>query len=333
MHERDDLLWEWSVFWQSDQLQSCMPVSEPGASDRLLSTWQEFFNSLSAGARILDLGTGNGSLASQAVTASKSKTERFSIHGVDLADIDPSRFVSSAASLLEEITFHPRTAMEKLPFADSYFDAVVSQYALEYSQIDKSLAESLRVLRPQGRFRFLLHSDNGVLKKRCESQRKQAETILDSELFKRLADVLAKIINAEQRETPQTLACATESLTALKDAFDDLEQQFSHCEDRSLVDNLFIAVRRLPSFRKSYDLPTLLTMADDIRKLLIAQAKRLQAMAHAALDDAAVAELVELLRNIRATEVKLERATAGEGQVCIGHWLFGEKAVDETQSC
>ena len=333
MHKRDDPLWEWSVFWQSDQLRSCMPVNEPGASDRLLSTWQEFFESLPANARILDLGTGNGSLASQAVTVSKSKTDRFSIHGVDLADIDPSRFVSSAASLLEGITFHPGTAMEKLPFADNYFDAVVSQYALEYSQIDKSLAESLRVVGPQGRFRFLLHSDEGVLKNRCELQRKQAETILDSKLFKRLADALEKIIDAEQQETPQALACATESLTALKDAFDDLEQQFSHCEDRSLVDNVFIAVRRLPSLRASYDLPTLLTMADDIRKLLIAQAKRLQAMANAALDDAAVTKLAELLRNIRATGVKLERATAGEAHVCIGHWLFGEKAGDETRNC
>ena len=65
------------------------------------------------------------------------------------------------------------------------------------------------------------------------------------------------------------------SHTAFKGAFDDLEQQFSHCEDCSLVDNLFIAARRLPIFRNFYDLPTLLTMADDIRKLLIAQAKRL----------------------------------------------------------
>lgn len=324
---RDDALWEWSVFWRSDQLQSCVPANESDDSDQLLSPWRDFFVALPAGARILDLGTGNGSVASQAVAVSREASKQFSIHGVDLADIDPSRFVTSAANLLREITFHPRTPMEKLPFADRHFDAVASQYALEYSQMEKSLSEAMRVLRTGGRFRFLLHADDGVLKSRCQLQRQQAATILGSPLFTRLTDVLEQVVAAEQRQTPQTLRNAEESIAALKGAFEELESEFANNDNRDLVDSLFAAVRRLPSLRKSYDLETLLGMADDMEELLVAQAKRLQAMERAALDGAAATALVEKLRNKGAADVTLERATAGEGQICVGHWLYGEKAA------
>lgn len=329
MHKRDDPLWEWSVFWQSDQPQSCMPANEPENTDGLAATWQEFFADLPAGARILDLGTGNGSLATRAVAASRSKAKRFSIHGVDLAEIQPARFVASASDILQEITFHARTPMEKLPFADCHFDAVVSQYGLEYSQTDQSLAEAVRVLRPRGWFRFLLHADDGVLKSRCELQRQQADVILGSQLFGRLSDALEKIVAAEQLRTSQSLESAEKSIAGLKGALDHLEQEFADSSDRSMVDNLLAAVRRLPALRKSCSLKTLLAMAEDVRTLLVAQAKRLQAMAHAALDAAAAEELAEKLRSIQATDdVRLERATAGTREVCIGYWLYGNKAAD-----
>lgn len=325
MHKRDDALWAWSVFWQSDQPQSCMPVIEPDASDQLSAIWRAYFEALRAGARILDLGTGNGSVATQAVTVSQTKPTPFSIHGVDLADIEPSRFVASATKQLREITFHPRTPMEKLPFDDNYFDAVTSQYAIEYSQTNESLPEALRVLEPGGLFRFLLHADDGVLKERCHLQLQQAETILESQMFPLLADLLGKLVSAEEQRTTQATAAAEQSIAELKAVFDDLERRFAGDEDRSLVDNLFAAVRSLPDMRKSQSLEILLTMTDDIRQLLVAQSKRLEAMTHAALDETAATELAEQLRRIGASDVTLEKATAGDASYCIGYWLYGEK--------
>jgi ubiquinone/menaquinone biosynthesis C-methylase UbiE len=304
-----------------------MPVSLAADSDQLLSTWREFFGMLPEGAHILDLGTGNGSVASQAVATSQDKSKQFSIHGVDLAEIDPSRFVKSAANLLQEITFYARTPMEKLPFADDYFDAVTSQYAIEYSQINKSVSEAMRVLRARGRFRFLLHAEDGVLKSRCELQLQQAETILSSTLFVRLTEALQKIVSAEQQQTSNAMTSAEGSIAALKGVLDDLEGEFCESENRSLVDNLFAAVRRLPSLRKSYDLTTLIAMANDIRQLLTAQAKRLQAMEHAALDNAAANKAMDQLRTNGATAVTLERATSGNAEVCVGYWVYGEKSA------
>lgn len=326
MRKADDAPWAWSVFWHSDQLQSCMPVNEPDASDQLLSTWRTFFDALPAGARILDLGSGNGSLAAQAVAVSKTKPERFSIHGVDLADIDPQRFVPSAADLLREVTFYPRTPMEKLPFDDEHFDAVGSQYGLEYSDTKESVPEALRVLKPGRSFQFLLHADDGVLKERCQLQSRQAETILDSRLFDRLADLLKKLVKAETQHASENTAAATQAITALKGILDELERGFADDEDRSLVQNLFAAVRSLPEMRKSHPLEALLVMTNDIRDLLVAQSRRLQAMQRAALSDAAANALADQLRELGASNVTLERAVAGKQRNCVGFWLHGSKA-------
>ena len=78
--------------------------------------------------------------------------------------------------------------------------------------------------------------------------------------------------------------------------------------------------------RKSHPLEALLTMTSDIRDLLIAQSRRLQAMQHAALDDTAANALADRLRELGADNVTLERAVAGKQGHCVGFWLHGSKA-------
>jgi ubiquinone/menaquinone biosynthesis C-methylase UbiE len=315
------------VFWQSDQLQSCVPAGEAVDSSQLSIRWRRFFAALPAAARVLDLGTGNGSVAVEAAAISREKIQPFSIHGIDLAAIDPSRFVTSAAVLLQDIEFQGHTPMERLPFADNCFDAVVSQYGLEYSDMGQSIGEAMRVLRSSGRFQFLLHADDGVLKNRCQLQRQQAEALLGSPLFARLTDALTHIVAAEQQNTAPALGKAKECITALKQAIDDLERTFAGDEDHGLVDNLFVAIRRLPDMRSTYDLNTLLRMADEIRDLLLAQAKRLQAMERAALDDAAIRKVTAQVADHGGKDVNFERATVGKNNSCIGYWIIGNKAV------
>lgn len=327
MQRQDSALWEWSVFWRSDQVQSCMPVGGGGDADDLFPIWRDFFGSLPDGARILDLGTGNGSLAAQAVTVSRTRPIPFSVHGVDLADIEPATFVTSAASELREVVFHPRTPMEKLPFVDADFDAVASQYGLEYSHMPDSVAEALRVLRPAGRFRFLVHADAGVLKQRCRLQRRQAGVILDSDLFPRFLDAIRKIVDADRRNTDESLAAAENAIASLKRAMDALERKFADAEDRSLVDNLFNAVRQIPGLRRTCDRRTLVAMAANVEKLLQAQAKRLQAMETAAMDDVAVRDVAQQLELAGAQEATLAPATAGPQSNLVGYWLYGEKAA------
>lgn len=292
-----------------------------------------FFDALRSGAEVLDLGTGNGGLATQVVSVSRAKATPFTIHAVDLADIAPDQFITAAESLLTDVVFHARTAMEELPFADKKFDAVVSQYAIEYSDMEKSLAEVFRVLKAGGHFRFLLHADDGVLKDRCRLQAGQAEQILSSDLFTATNTLLQRLVDAEISKSPEAISVAEQAIAATKAVFDDLEERFAGDEDRSLVDNLFAAVRTLPGMRRTHPIESLVAMTADIRHLLLAQSKRLNAMQNAALDIAAANELVSYLKLSGGTHVKLEPATTGVDSDHVGHWLSGVKAenVQELQ--
>lgn len=326
MPDQRDVLWEWSVFWHSDQLQSCLPASSSAGIESLQGRWRDFFDALPDGAEFLDLGTGNGGLATQAVVASQTRVRPFSIHGVDLADIKPESFVSSADSLLAGVEFHARTTMEDLPFDDGFFDAVASQYAIEYSNTEKSIPEALRVLRVGGAFRFLLHADDGVLKQRCLMQEEQAQTILGSALFMETENMLRSLVSAEVANTPDSIAAAEQAIATLKRVFDELDAQFARDEDRSLVDNLFAAIRSLPDLRRSHGISRLVTMAQDIQNLLHAQARRLASMQNAALSDSAAKGLVDRLETHGAKAVVLEPATTGREVQTVGYWLSGEKA-------
>ena len=328
MLDQSDALWEWSVFWQSDQLQSCLPDNSAAGKQSLQGTWRAFFEALPAGAIVLDLGTGNGGLATQAVAVAKARATPFSIHGIDLADIEPARFVSSAGDLLTEVEFHPRTSMEELPFDDATFDAVASQYAIEYTNTDKSSAEALRVLKAGGCFRFLVHADDGVLKDRCRLQTRQAEQILNSDLFAASDTLLHRLVDAETTRSAEAIAAAEQAIDATKSVFDDLELRFRGDDDRSLVDKVFTAIRTLPGMRRSQTIETLAAMNENARALLLAQSKRLEAMQSAALDDAAAGEFVKHLQVLGSTDVKLEPATTGIDADCVGHWLSGRKAAD-----
>ena len=323
MESHNDSLWEWSVFWHSNQLHACMPVNEE--SDSLAPIWHNFFENVPAGSSILDLGTGNGSLAALAVEVSHIKTPHFSIHGVDLADIKPAKYVAYAERLLSEVTFHPRTPMEKLPFQADTFDAVCSQFAIEYSTINKSLAEACRVLKPGGQLRFLLHAQDGILRERCHQQYEQAQTILASELFTATSKLLIALSDAETLNTPQTIKTAENLILPVKAVFDELELLFSTVKERSLIDNLFAAVRNLLGLRKSYEPQVLTKMNEDIKLLLLAQSKRLQAMQKAALDETKVNEMAEQLRQLKIDNVSLELATTSADNHCMGYWLYGEK--------
>ena len=104
---------------------------------------------VTAGKRVLDVGTGPGLVAAGA-------TERgASVVGVDFSDV----MLAEARRLHPEIEFRSGSA-EALPFEDGEFDAVVGNFVLHHSgQPDKVLEEALRVLRRDGRTGFTVWAD------------------------------------------------------------------------------------------------------------------------------------------------------------------------------
>jgi ubiquinone/menaquinone biosynthesis C-methylase UbiE len=169
----------WETYYRGGAIAACPMGPESSYTLELRDLWFAFFASLGDGARVLDVGTGNGAVVLFAKEAATAAGRRLEIHGADLAAIDPARHVRDGTRLFAGITFHPGTPCERLGFDDAGFDAVSGQYALEYTDSARSLAEVRRVLRPGGRALFVLHHDQSVLIRNARESLAQAALVLD----------------------------------------------------------------------------------------------------------------------------------------------------------
>ena len=109
------------------------------------------------GGRMLDIGTGNMPVPR---LISELGVANLEIHAIDVANIKP-QFICEGVAFRQE-------SSEKTSFADGFFDLVTGSYALEYSNIENSLKEICRVLKPGGRGGFIMHHPHSVVVKRMQ---------------------------------------------------------------------------------------------------------------------------------------------------------------------
>jgi ubiquinone/menaquinone biosynthesis C-methylase UbiE len=106
------------------------------------------FAKVSAGQKVLDVGSGTGVVA---LTAARTGA---TVTGSDLSPglLEHARHNAALAGL--EIPFQ-EADVENLPFKDNEFDVLLSQFGHMFGpQADKTLAEMLRVLKPGGTIAF-----------------------------------------------------------------------------------------------------------------------------------------------------------------------------------
>lgn len=177
----------WENYYQSGAL-----VTGPAGADGLYDqevrqVWTEFFNTLPAQTRLLDLGCGNGAISLIARETALARGLQWEIVATDLARIDPPRFVRNGAVRLAGIDFHAGVATERLPFEDASFDAVSGHYALEYNEPVAALAQIFRVLKPGGDAQFVLQGSESTHVQMARWSMQEAELVLKQlKIFRRL---------------------------------------------------------------------------------------------------------------------------------------------------
>lgn len=173
----------WTEFWarSGSDASNCLPSAPPYAAGHLENLWQDFFMDLPEAGKILDLGTGGGAVPS---VAQRTRGD-LDITGVDYAAALPSPHPS--------IRMVPGVALESLPFADHSFDAVTSQFALEYADRTTAVPELQRVLKPRGAILIIAHhSDGAVLGPNMRRLAAIEEILSPGNLYDQVEDIAGK---------------------------------------------------------------------------------------------------------------------------------------------
>lgn len=177
----------WDQYWRDGRLASC--GGEGGATYQpvIANGWRRFFGSIADAARILDVCSGNGAIARLAAEVASGRNVHMTIDAVDSADLHPAGTGPGDAM----IRYSPRTPAEHLPFPDASFDAIVGQYAIEYTELERTLAELKRVSRPTARVRFVTHAAGSIVVRGAQAQLADVERLLQTGVFE-TAEALAR---------------------------------------------------------------------------------------------------------------------------------------------
>ena len=147
----------WSEYWQQGHVNSFADSTSRNYEGELAEQWLTFFTETNVhGGKVIDLATGNGALIDLAVNVGNYRKPEYI--GVDYATLNIGDNLNHP-----NITFLQEQNIESLPFADNEVTAVVSQFGIEYSDLNLTLNEVSRVLRPGGKFRVVVHRKESVI--------------------------------------------------------------------------------------------------------------------------------------------------------------------------
>lgn len=203
-HHNDD---SWDRYWEHGFLTSCSGAFDANYEGAIEEAWRRMLATVPAGGRVLDICTGNGAVALIASEVSRSKGLDLEIHGIDSAAIRPLETVTTGRHLLEGIRFHPRTPAEATPFPDGHFQAITGQYAFEYTDQERCVAEMARIAAPDCRLMFIIHHADSVVMQTTRAELSNAAIIFEeTQIFERAREIIEIVGRARSAAERQALA-------------------------------------------------------------------------------------------------------------------------------
>lgn len=179
MTDRKSLDESWNKYWEHGFLTSCRNAFSGNYDGSIKARWADLFASLEPGSRVLDICTGNGAIAMIANEVSREKGLELEIHGIDAAAIRPHQTVKEGRELLDGIRFRGRTPAEDTGFDGEFFQAVVGQYALEYTDERACIRELARISAPGARLQFIIHHNNSVVMETSREELRNAGILFE----------------------------------------------------------------------------------------------------------------------------------------------------------
>lgn len=283
---------QWSAYWRAGSITTFQGIFAKNYDREVAEFWQGIFDSLPAGARLVDLACGNGALALLAAGYSREHDKGLLIDALDFAQIQAP---SDAASreLLGDIRFLPGRRLEDTRLDSDSYQLAISQFGIEYGGRDATIAELDRILAPESATVALMchRSDSHVITQAKESlgDYNTCRESKAADIARKLQNRLDEVLGAG-RDPAQDRAC--EKLRArLNAATESLHQA---AEKASNPENYHFFLRGCmapfgAAAMRSQSLQQRLGMLDALEQECDAFDARMQDLLSAALDEDAMA--------------------------------------------
>jgi ubiquinone/menaquinone biosynthesis C-methylase UbiE len=141
---------------------------------------------LEPGSCVLDVCSGNGSIALLAQDYSDRHRLDLEIKAVDAADIDTAALIEKKPefeSQILAIEFIPNTLFEDFPAEAASMDLVTSQYGIEYTDWELCAEKIHQLLKPGGYFSVICHAFDSKIMTQMEMQQRDYARLIDIDLF------------------------------------------------------------------------------------------------------------------------------------------------------
>lgn len=204
---------DWSGYWAKARVTTFSWQFDNNYDGEFLDFWR---SQLSGNyTQIIDLACGNGALVWIANELVNQPQPRAQITGVDIADIEPFSTLGKNPVDYPQVRFIGNTGIDRLPFADGSIDLAISQYGIEYSDLDKTIPELGRVLSANGKMAFVLHDKQSDILRECAPQIGLINYVLDElqleALFLKLDTLYNSAKSVKDMQTrPDIVACRGE---------------------------------------------------------------------------------------------------------------------------
>jgi ubiquinone/menaquinone biosynthesis C-methylase UbiE len=314
---------DWSIYWTRPTVTSFGNIFPENYDDAILEFWKTQL--VGEFRHVVDVACGNGALTWIANDILNGGRRQTRITGVDFANISPFRTLQRNKKDYPSVRFMGNTPAETLPFRDGSIDMVISQYGVEYADLEKTIPELARVLTDAGRMSFVLHDEESVIVKgamlNLEGFRLVLNEIAIHEPCLRLVELGRRISNpAEQQRSAEyqgVLAQINESANRIR----GLTQNFPPPSPLHLyMDRLNYALNEARTHKKA-DQKALIAEARDG---LQAHVDRIDDLAAAALSEEERRDLVSLVERQGFT-VTEDRALYYEGDKNFGTILAARR--------
>ncbi len=295
----------WTLYWQADRLDSAEAIHSADDAAAIHSFWRSLAATTPAGGTVIDLATGNGTVPA----ALLGENPDLLVTGVDMAEIDPVRFLS-APGTLASVDFRGGTDICSLPFDDGSFDVATSQFGIEYTPLQQTIPEAVRVIVNGGVVQLLMHRASSEIVAPAATRRYEMDALLaDDGVLQKLAVFVANDAPADDLEAAGEAHLASDvSRTAgiSGQIFEGINQAIS-----------LVAANNRQGARQLYE---------TMRMRLAADRDRLQFLEDCALDKPGFDAVVTLLEaNGVSTEAAGELRAGTKDNFIIGWQYRGRK--------